>query len=74
MQSITNIVGVLLIIGGIIILGYRGYSYTTEEKIAQIGSLQVTAEHDKHVYIPPVIGGVMVIAGLALVFIGRTKK
>lgn len=74
MQSMTNIVGIILLIAGIAILAYRGYSYKSEEKIAQIGSVQVTAETDKRIYISPVIGGVMVIAGIALVVAGRIGK
>jgi hypothetical protein len=74
MIAMTDIVGIILIVAGIGILGYKGYSYTTQETIAQIGNVQVTAQQDKQVYISPVIGGVMLIVGLALVIVVRIKK
>ncbi len=71
MKTITNLVGIFLIIMGIAILAYRGISYTKQEKIAQIGSVQVTADTQKTVYFSPISGGLALVAGVALLLIGR---
>lgn len=73
MKAVISIVGVILILVGVVTLAYRGYTYTTEEKVAQIGSLQITAEKDKTVYFPPILGGVSIVAGIVLVVVGRIK-
>jgi len=74
MKAITSLVGILLIVVGIAALAYQGISYTKQEKIAQIGGVQVTANTQKTVYLPPILGGLSFVAGLALVFIGRRNK
>lgn len=74
MRSLTNLVGILLIIFGIVILGYQGFTYTKREKVAQIGDLQVTADTQKTVYFPPIIGGASIVVGVILVLIGRVKR
>ena len=73
MQGMTNIVGICLIIFGIVVLGYQGVTYTQREKVAQIGNIQVTANTEKTVYFPPIVGGLAFVAGLVLVVMGRRK-
>jgi len=71
MKAITNLVGILLIILGIISLGYNGFSYNKQEDVAKIGSLKITADEKKTVFLPPIFGGIALVAGIALVVIGR---
>ncbi len=71
MKSTASIIGILLILLGIISLGYQGFTYTQREKVAQIGSLQISADTQKTVDLPPVLGGAALIAGIILVVVGR---
>lgn len=71
MKSIVSLVGILLIIFGIITLGYQGMTYTKKEKIAEIGNVQVTTNTQKTIYFPPILGGLSLVAGVILVLIGR---
>ena len=71
MKTITNMIGLLLIILGIAALVYQGISYTKQEKIAQIGNVQVTADTQKTIYLSPILGGLSLVAGVVLVLIGR---
>ncbi len=74
MQSLMKILGIALILAGIVIVGYHGYfTYSTPEKIAQIGDLQVTAKTDKTVYFPPLLGGLAVASGVVLLFFSKRK-
>ncbi len=73
MKSLLSIVGILLIIVGITSLAYQGFSYTKREKVLQIGDLEVTADTQKTVYFPPVLGGLSLVAGIVLVVVGRKK-
>lgn len=74
MKSMTTLVGIILIIGGLITLGYQGFSYTQREKILQIGDVQVTADTQKTVYFPPYLGGIALVAGIVLVVVSRNKS
>ena len=68
-----KIAAIVLIVLGAISLAYGGISYTTREKVLDIGPIEATAERHKTVPLPPVIGGVAVVAGLALLFAGSKK-
>lgn len=47
-------------------LAYQGFSYTTREKAIDLGPIQVTAEKQHYVYLPPVIGGVLLVGGVLM--------
>lgn len=71
MRVITSLIGILLIVIGVAALAYQGFTYTQKEKIAQIGNVQVTADTQKTVHLSPILGGLSLVAGVVLVFIGR---
>ncbi|SNR70654.1 hypothetical protein SAMN05192560_0614 [Methylobacillus rhizosphaerae] len=68
------VVGVLLVILGAAALVYKGFSFTQEETVVQLGSLKATAEVEKDVVIPDVLGIAAIVAGIALVALGARKK
>ena len=74
MNSITSIIGIILIIFGIAVLGYQGVTYTKQEKIAEIGNVKVTADTEKTIFFPPVVGGVSIVAGIVLVALAKMNK
>jgi uncharacterized membrane protein HdeD (DUF308 family) len=67
------ILGVLLIVAGLVALAYQGITYTRREKVIDLGPIQATAERERTVPLPPVVGIVAVAAGVALVFAGMRK-
>jgi uncharacterized membrane protein len=73
MKSLLSIVGIVLVVVGIAILAYQGFTYTQHETVAQIGNLQVTADTQKTVSLPPVAGGIALIAGIVLVVVARKR-
>jgi hypothetical protein len=66
-------VGVVLIVIGIVALAYQGITYTTKEKVVDIGPLKVEAEREKTIPLPPLLGGAAIVAGLVLVFVGARR-
>ena len=69
-----KLVGIVLIIVGVIGLAYGGLNWTTREKVVDLGPLQVTQDKTQSLPIPPIAGGVCLVAGvLLLVAAGRTK-
>ena len=69
-----KIVAIVLIVLGAISLAYGGISYTTREKVLDVGPIEATAERHKTVPLPPVLGGVAVVAGIAMLFVGSKKS
>ena len=68
------IVGIVLIVLGAVALAYQGISYTTTEKIVDIGPLKVEAKKEKTLPLPPILGGVAVAAGVVLLIAGARKR
>jgi hypothetical protein len=66
-----KLVGIVLIILGVLALAYGGFSYISNDKVAEVGPVQVRADREHTVWIPPVAGGVALIAGIVLVLSGR---
>ena len=67
------LVGIALIILGVVALVYHGITYTTEEKILQIGPLEATKKTEKTIPLPPVLGGIVLAAGIVLIIMGAKK-
>jgi uncharacterized membrane protein YidH (DUF202 family) len=67
------ILGVVLIVLGIAGLVMGRFSYTTTEKVIDLGPLQATAEKEHNVAIPDIAGIAAIVAGGFLVYIGRRR-
>ena len=63
--------GVMLIVFGIIGLVWGGISYTTQEKVIDIGPIHASREKTKNVPLPPIAGAVALIGGIALVVVDK---
>jgi hypothetical protein len=67
------ILGLLLIVVGIAALAYQGFTYTSRETVLNIGPIHATADRDKTVFLPPVIGIGVVAGGVVLLIAGVRK-
>jgi len=72
MKGLT-IVGIILIVLGLLGIIFGGFSFTKENKVADVGPLELKTEETKTVPITPIASGIAVVAGIALVFAGRKK-
>jgi uncharacterized membrane protein YidH (DUF202 family) len=70
----AGIVGIILIAIGLIALAYGGFSYTTREKVIDAGPLQVSADRQKTIPLPPILGGICLVGGIVLVLAGNKKS
>jgi hypothetical protein len=69
-----KLVGIILIVIGVLALAYQGIQYTTQEKLIDIGPLKVTAKEKKTIPLPPIVGGVALVAGIMLILVERRRK
>ena len=70
----TVLVGIVLIVLGAIALAYQGITYTTREKVIDVGPLKATVEKQKTIPLPPVLGAVALAGGIVLVIVGRRRS
>lgn len=68
-----SMIGVVLVVAGIAALAIGRFSYTTEEKVLEVGPLVATADQEHTIHIPDVAGIAAIVAGIALVFVGRRR-
>jgi hypothetical protein len=68
-----SIVGVLLVVFGLLALIYQGISYTKRETIVDIGPVHATADRQKTVPLPPLVGAIAVAGGVVLLITGARK-
>lgn len=66
--------GLLLIIIGIIMLIWTGFTYTKREKVIDAGPVQVSADKERSVNWPPYAGGILVIGGVILLVASPKKR
>lgn len=67
------IVGVVLIVLGVIALAYQGITYTTREKVLDIGPIHASAEREKTIPLPPIIGIAAIAGGVLIIVFGGRK-
>jgi hypothetical protein len=69
----TVLLGVILLVAGLAGLAWPVISYTTTEKVVDIGPVEVTAERERRVPVPPIAGGLAAVAGIVMIVAGSRK-
>jgi hypothetical protein len=70
----TTILGIVLIVVGVLVFAYGGFSYTKKEKVLDVGPIEATAETHERVPIPPILGGAAIVGGIALLVVGARRR
>jgi len=73
MLSHMKAIGIVLIVLGILGLIYQGVTYTSREKVIDIGPIEATAETEKNMPIPPIASGAALLVGLVLVVADKRR-
>jgi hypothetical protein len=67
------IIAIMLIVLGLAAFAYQGITYTTREKVVDLGPIQVTAERTKTLSLPPIVGAIALVGGIVLLVMGSRK-
>jgi hypothetical protein len=70
----ARIAGVVLIVIGLIGVLYGGISWTKEKTVIDVGPLKAQTEEHKMIPIPPVVGGIALVAGIVLLVLPARKR
>ena len=60
------IIGIVLIAVGLVSLAYQGITYTSRETVLEVGPIKASADKEKRIPLPPILGGIALAGGVAL--------
>jgi hypothetical protein len=69
----ATILGMALILLGLVAFAYQGITYTTREKVIDLGPLQATVDTKKTLPLPPLVGGLALAGGIVLMIVGARR-
>lgn len=70
----ARIVGIILVALGIVALVWGGISWTREETVIDLGPIEAKAETRETIPLPPVVGAVALVAGIALLVLPARRR
>jgi len=65
-----KLAGIILIVIGILALVYQAFPYSQTKEVAKIGSLEIQSKETHELPVPPIVGGICVVAGVVLLVAG----
>jgi drug/metabolite transporter (DMT)-like permease len=68
------LLGVVLIVFGVVALAYQGFTYTMPKKEVEVGPIHVTKDEKHTVPLPPIVGALAVIGGIAVLAVDRRAQ
>jgi hypothetical protein len=74
LMKIYTVIGICLILIGVFAFTYQGFTYTSREKILDVGPIHMTAENTRTVPLPPIVGGLSIAGGIVLLVTGKLKR
>ena len=66
-----KLLGMIFVAIGLVGLLYGGLSWTRKDKVVDAGPIEITADKHEQLPIPPIAGGVLLVAGALLLVKGR---
>ena len=60
------VIGIVLIAVGLVSLAYQGITYTSRETVLDLGPIKATADTQKTIPVPPILGGLALAGGVTL--------
>jgi len=70
----TVLLGIALIVLGIVAFAYQGITYTTREKVIDLGPIQAIVDTKKTIPLSPLLGGLALAGGIVLLVAGNKKS
>ena len=74
MPVMQKTIGILLVVIGIVMLIWTGFSFTKREKVVDAGPVHISADKQKTVNWPPYAGGILIVAGVIVLVTGRREN
>ena len=72
-MNTSTILGIALIMLGVVAFAYQGITYTSREKVIDVGPLQATIDKEETIPLSPLVGGMALVGGIVLLIVGNRK-
>ena len=72
MKSKTLFASILIVLG-LLTFYYQGMTYKTKREALDLGPIEVTTQTTRTIPIPPILGAIAMLSGLALLYVGGSK-
>ena len=69
-----QVIGILLIVFGVVSLIWGGISWTREETVLDLGPIEATTRERETIPMPPIVGGLLLAAGVMLLVVKAKPK
>lgn len=66
--------GIVLLVAGIIMTVFTGFTLVTRKKVVDLGAVEIKKEERTPIYWSPITGAVLMAAGVVIVLLGKDKK
>jgi hypothetical protein len=70
---VSKTLGVILIALGLFGLVWGGFTYTTKEKVIDVGPIHATRDKTHNVPLPPIAGALALIGGILLLVLPKKE-
>jgi hypothetical protein len=70
---VNRTLGIILIVLGLFGLVWGGFSYTTTEKVFDIGPIHATREKTHNLPLAPIAGALILAGGIVILVTGRKR-
>ena len=70
----TKKTGIVLVVIGAIMMIYTGFNYITTKNVVDIGPIQINKEVNHPVQWSPIVGGILLVAGVVMISTGKNKS
>jgi hypothetical protein len=65
--------GIVLIVIGLVMTVITGFNFVTREKVVDVGPLHVSKEKNNPIQWSPIVGGVLLVAGIVVVVTNKNR-
>ena len=69
----NTLLGIILIVIAIVAFVYQGIDFTTREKVIDLGPVHMSADRTRTLPLPPIVGALALVGGIALLVVGSKK-
>jgi hypothetical protein len=73
-MTAARVAGIVLIVIGLVGLLWGGFSWTNEKTVIDIGPVEAKTREQKTIPVPPLVGGIALVAGIVLLAVPARRR
>jgi len=73
-MKMNTLFGIVLVVVGITAFAYQGITWTTREKVVEVGKMRITEDKTRTLPLPPIVGALALAGGIVLLVTGSRNS